>query len=49
MAVVPIEKDPLSGPTPIEILARVTAQMESPTAPLPLTETTLDTVRKPTR
>ena len=30
MAVVPIEKDALSGPAPIEILARVAAQMGEP-------------------
>ncbi|MGA7275600.1 MAG: hypothetical protein WBX14_12205, partial [Candidatus Udaeobacter sp.] len=30
MAVIPIEKDPLSGPTPIEIFARVTAQIGEP-------------------
>ncbi|HEV2096883.1 MAG TPA: hypothetical protein VGQ82_10310, partial [Chthoniobacterales bacterium] len=30
MAVIPIEKDPLSGPQPIEILARVAAQMGEP-------------------
>jgi tetratricopeptide (TPR) repeat protein len=30
MAVVPIEKDAVSGPTPIEILARVAAQMGEP-------------------
>ena len=30
MAVIPIEKDPLSGPTPIEIFARVTAQTGEP-------------------
>ena len=36
MAAVPIEKDALDGPIPIEILARVAAQMESPTAPSPL-------------
>jgi serine/threonine protein kinase/Tfp pilus assembly protein PilF len=30
IAAVPIEKDPLDGPTPIEILARVSAQMGEP-------------------
>jgi len=30
MAVVPIEKDALDGPTPIEILARVASQMDEP-------------------
>jgi hypothetical protein len=30
MAAVPIEKDPLDGPIPIEILARVSAQMGEP-------------------
>jgi TolB-like protein/Tfp pilus assembly protein PilF len=30
MAVIPIEKDPLSGPVPIEILARVAAQTGEP-------------------
>ena len=30
MAAVPIEKDALSGPAPIEILARVAAQMGEP-------------------
>src|SRR5439155_21139791 len=30
MAVMPIEKDPLDGPVPIEILARVTAQVGEP-------------------
>ena len=30
MAVVPIEKDALTGPVPIEILARVAAQMGEP-------------------
>src|SRR4030095_10638498 len=30
MAVVPIEKDALDGPTPIEILARVSAQVGDP-------------------
>jgi serine/threonine-protein kinase len=30
MAAVPIEKDALDGPIPIEILARVSAQMEEP-------------------
>jgi tetratricopeptide (TPR) repeat protein len=30
MAVVPIEKDPLDGPAPIEVLARVAAQMGEP-------------------
>ena len=35
MAVIPIEKDALDGPYPIEILARVAARMGNPTAPLP--------------
>jgi hypothetical protein len=30
MAVVPIEKDAVDGPTPIEVLARVSAQMGEP-------------------
>src|SRR5438046_3451409 len=30
MAALPIEKDAVTGPTPIEILARVAAQMEEP-------------------
>jgi len=30
MAAVPIEKDPLDGPAPIEILARVAARLEEP-------------------
>ena len=30
MAVLPIEKEPVSGPGPMEILARVAAQMEEP-------------------
>jgi len=30
MAVIPIEKDALTGPAPIEILARVAAQMREP-------------------
>ena len=30
MAVVPIEKDAVNGPAPIEILARVSAQMREP-------------------
>ncbi|MEY2541740.1 MAG: eukaryotic-like serine/threonine-protein kinase, partial [Verrucomicrobiota bacterium] len=30
MAVVPLEKDAMDGPLPIEILARVTAQVENP-------------------
>ena len=36
MAANPIEKDALTGPAPIEILARVAAQAGNPTAPLPL-------------
>jgi hypothetical protein len=36
MAAVPIEKDALVGPFPIEILARVAAGMGNPTAPSPL-------------
>ena len=35
MAIVPIEKDALTGPGPIEVLARVTAAWENPTAPSP--------------
>ena len=35
MAAVPIEKDAMDGPGPIEILARVAAQMANLTAPLP--------------
>jgi hypothetical protein len=30
IAVIPMEKDPLSGPVPIEILARVAAQVGEP-------------------
>ena len=30
LALVPIEKDALNGPQPVEILARVTAQMGEP-------------------
>jgi hypothetical protein len=30
MAVIPVEKDPLDGPAPIEILARVAPQMGEP-------------------
>ena len=30
VAAIPIEKDPLAGPLPIEILARVTAQVGEP-------------------
>ena len=33
MAVMPIEKDPIAGPAPIEILARVAAGTGTPTAP----------------
>ena len=36
MAAVPIEKDALAGPIPIEILARVAAQIGIPIAPSPL-------------
>ena len=35
MAVIPIEKDAVWGPIPIEILARVAARWENPTAPSP--------------
>jgi hypothetical protein len=44
-AVVPIDKDALDGPQPIEILARVAAQMaESGPCHHHVTETTLDPV-----
>ena len=36
MAVNPIEKDAVSGPYPMEVLARVRRRWENPTAPLPL-------------
>jgi hypothetical protein len=36
MAATPIEKEALFGPAPLEILARVAAQMGSPAAPSPL-------------
>ena len=36
IAVLPIEKDVANGAGPIETVARVAAQSESPTAPLPL-------------
>jgi hypothetical protein len=36
MAALPVEKDAIGGPPPVEILARVAAQMGNPIAPLPL-------------
>ena len=45
MAAVPIEKDPLHGPVPTQILGVVAAQMGSLTAPSQLYETARDTER----
>ena len=43
MAAVPIEKDALTGPTPIEILARVAAQMGEPDRAITALQTLLST------
>jgi hypothetical protein len=49
MTVNPTEKDALTGPFPIEILARVAAQVGEPDRAIAaFTETTLDTVCKRT-
>ena len=46
IAAAPLEKDALTGPFPIEILARVAAQMGEPRpCHCRFTETTLDTVQ----
>src|SRR5205823_4365515 len=45
MAAIPIEKDAKNGPSPIEILARVAAQMGEPDRAIAALETTVDTVR----
>ena len=44
MAAVPIEKDALDGPGPIEILARVSVQRQSRPCCSSIAETALDTV-----
>jgi tetratricopeptide (TPR) repeat protein len=45
MTVLPLEKDVVDGPAPIEILARVAAQLGEPTAPSPRYKTVIDTFR----